>query len=286
MWFWAFIIKFWLPLRGLGSSRAGSDPAPLTRSWWGPREKPGTGWGHCRFSLDTYRAERNVWVMKAWTGLKAGQDTLEVSVTSGDQPATFQQAPPSSEPSIRRTSCLKSAYANEGLCRLCENVLSAPRVLACLQNSTALDRGSLHRTLVSLSLRGVDVIRERYILLGPWLQTPEMSLRERQLHWLARCEFPLELQRQGYGFQMAKAVIGDTWEKPKAWSMLSLMLAFSFWRWHRYSCGFRHWPMVIQGRYKWICLRLLLLGSHVKTPHTQEQLSTPLRTVEKLQPYR
>ena len=49
-----------VPLRDLWSSQARSGPAPLSRSWWGPRERPGTGSGHCMSSLDTQSRQKSV----------------------------------------------------------------------------------------------------------------------------------------------------------------------------------------------------------------------------------
>lgn len=49
-----------VPLRDLWSSLARSSSAPLSRSWWGPRERPGTGSGHCMSSLDTRSRQKSV----------------------------------------------------------------------------------------------------------------------------------------------------------------------------------------------------------------------------------
>lgn len=49
-----------VPLRDLWSSLARSGSAPLSRSWWGPRERPGTGSGHCMSSLDTQNRQKSV----------------------------------------------------------------------------------------------------------------------------------------------------------------------------------------------------------------------------------
>lgn len=49
-----------VPLRDLWSSLARSSPDPLSHSWWGPRERPGTGSGHCMSSLDTESRQKSV----------------------------------------------------------------------------------------------------------------------------------------------------------------------------------------------------------------------------------
>lgn len=61
-----------IPLRDLWSSQARSSPRPQYRSWWGPRERPGTGSGHCMSSLDTRSRQKSV-----------SDDGLEAEVGSG-----------------------------------------------------------------------------------------------------------------------------------------------------------------------------------------------------------
>lgn len=49
-----------IPLRDLWSSLARSGPAPQSHSWWGPRERRGTGSGHCMSSLDAHSRQKSV----------------------------------------------------------------------------------------------------------------------------------------------------------------------------------------------------------------------------------
>lgn len=97
-----------VPLRDLWSSLVRSGPVPLSRSWWGPREKPGTGSGHYTSSLDEQSRQKSVSDdgLEGNEGVESGAGyTWGFSYFWGIS-MQHSNKPPNSGPSIRSTSCL------------------------------------------------------------------------------------------------------------------------------------------------------------------------------------
>lgn len=126
-----------VPWRDLWSSLAGSGPAPLSRNWWGPRERPGIGSGHCRSSLDTQSRQKHVSDegLEGNRGVESGTDyTWGFSYFRGSV-CNIPKAP--NLRALNQTHFLShmgsagEAYINSKLSLLWGKVFSAPMTSSC-----------------------------------------------------------------------------------------------------------------------------------------------------------
>lgn len=127
-----------VPWRDLWSSLARSGPAPLSRSWWGPRERPGTGSGHCMSSLDA-QSRRKYVSDEGWEGNRGVESGEEYTWgfsyfrrSACNIPTSPQsQSPQSDTLPVSHGVCQGSMYTNGKLSLLWGNVFCAPHAFSC-----------------------------------------------------------------------------------------------------------------------------------------------------------
>lgn len=191
-----------VPWRDLWSFPARSGPALPIHSWWGPRERRGTGSGRCMSSLDT--ANRNMSVIKAWKeaeGLNMGQSTLEAWVTLGDQWVTFQQG--SILRALNHTHFLScSSEKNNTLMasRVCFGVMFSLLCLFLLIVNGLWLWIEVWVQFVHISKLWCNEGKMNFIVHDSWNVIAGLTA------WLARWWFPLGFSQKEDGCQMAKCV--------------------------------------------------------------------------------
>lgn len=242
-----------IPLRDLWSSLARSGPAPQSHSWWGPRERQGTGSGHCMSSLDAHSRQKSVSDegLEGSRGVESGAGytwgfSYFVGSACNIPTSPRSQSPQSDALPVSYGVCWGNTYTN-GKLPYVRMFSVLPTAFSCwvyfinrLEELQGTWGGWLlvwreNKDLLFLR-SGCNYSKKKKIIL--WVVTPSawhISGGPLIGHmWISSM-----VQQWEYDFQMAKGVTGSPWENRRWRSMLSLMLLFSFWRWHWYNCGVR-----------------------------------------------